>query len=173
VAGATLPGVPVVWTGFNSRVAWASTASAAVVADLFEETLHAEDPSRYADGNTWRKLQSRPYEILRRDGAPEQGIVRSTARGPLVNGFLPGVDRPLSLRWAGALPGGGLEGLLRVARARDASQLLAALALHREPALVVAYADAAGTGCAARQRRAAAAATGLSRCRRATPPSSG
>src|SRR4030095_11946585 len=36
--------------------------------------------------------------------------------------------------------------MLRVAKARDASQLLAALALHREPALVVAYADAAGEG---------------------------
>ena len=146
VAGATLPGVPLIWTGFNSRVSWASTASAAVVADLFEETLHAQDPSRYAEGNGWRRLESRPYEILRRDGAPERGVVRSTARGPLVDDLIPGADRPLALRWTGALPGGGLEGLLEVARARDASQLLAALALHREPALAVAYADAAGEG---------------------------
>ena len=146
VAGATLPGVPVFWTGFNSHVAWASTASAAVVADLFEETLHAEDRSRYAEGSGWRKLTLQPYEILRRDGPPERGVVRSTSRGPLIDELLPGAGRPLALRWTGSLPGGGMRGLLAVARARDASELRAALALHREPALVVAYADASGEG---------------------------
>jgi penicillin amidase len=146
MAGATLPGVPVVWTGFNPWLTWASTASGAVVADLFEETLHSEDPARYAEGSGWRSLETQQHEIRVRDGEPERLVVRSTARGPLVDGLIPGADRPLSLRWTGALPGGGIEGMLRVAKARDASQLLAALALHREPALVVAYADAAGEG---------------------------
>ncbi len=146
VAGATLPGVPAVWTGFNAHVAWASTGAAAVVADLFEETQHAEDPARYAEGSGWRALETREEEIRQRDGEPERLLVRSTLRGPLVEGLIPGADRPLSLRWTGALPGGGLEGLLRVARARDAGQLLAALVLPREPALVVAYVDEAGAG---------------------------
>ncbi len=146
VAGATLPGVPAVWTGFNGQVAWAATGASAVVADLFEETLHAEDPSRYAEGSSWRALATREEEIRQREGEPERLLVRATLRGPLVEGLIAGADRPLSLRWTGALPGGGIEGLLRVMRARDAGQLLAALALHREPALVVAYADEAGEG---------------------------
>jgi penicillin amidase len=143
-AGATLPGVPVFWTGFNPWLTWASTGSSAVVADLFEETLHAEDPARYADGSGWRELELREEEIRSADGEVERLRVRSTQRGPLVDELIPGADRPLSLRWTGALPGGGIEGMLRAVKARSAAQLLAALALHREPALVVAYADDAG-----------------------------
>jgi penicillin amidase len=146
VAGATLPGVPVVWTGFNPHVAWAATGSGAVVADLFEETLHEKDPSRYAEGSGWRELVRREDSIPVRGREPERLTIEATHRGPLVDGLIPGADRPLSLRWTGALPGGGIEGLLRVARARSAAELLDALALHREPVLVVAYAEAGGAG---------------------------
>src|SRR5262245_25240144 len=47
VAGAMVPGVPVVWTGHNPRVAWASTAARAAVIDLYEETLQPTQPGRY------------------------------------------------------------------------------------------------------------------------------
>ncbi len=146
VAGATLPGVPAVWTGFNPHVVFAATGSGAVVADLFEETLHAADPNRYADGSGWRPLEVREESIAVRGRDDEPFVARSTHRGPLVDGLIPGADRPLSLRWTGALHGGGIEGLLRMARARNADELLAALALHHEPVLMVAYADAGGAG---------------------------
>jgi penicillin amidase len=145
-AGATLPGVPVLWTGFNAHVTWASTGSGAVVADLFEETIHASDPSRYAEGSGWRGLELREEEIAVKGREPEPLSVRSTLRGPLVDGLLPGAGRPLSLRWTGALAGGGIEGLLRVTKARSGAELLDGLRLHREPALVVAWADATGGG---------------------------
>lgn len=147
VAGATLPGVPAVWTGFNPYLAWAATGSGAVVADLFEETLHERDPKRYAEGSGWRALEQREESIVVKDrDEPEPLLVRATHRGPLVDGLIPGADRPLSLRWTGALAGGGIEGLLRAARARSAGELLAAFALHHEPVLVVAYAEAGGAG---------------------------
>jgi penicillin amidase len=147
VAGATLPGVPVVWTGFNPYLAWAATGSGAVVADLFEETLHERDPDRYAEGSGWRKLERREESIpVKGRGEPEPLMVRATQRGPLVDGLVPGADRPLSLRWTGALPGSGIEGMLRVARARSGDELLAALAFHHEPAVVVAWAEAGGAG---------------------------
>jgi len=146
VAGATLPGIPAVWTGFNPHVAWAATGSGAVVADLFEETLRQDDPSRYAEGDGWRPLAVRGESIAVRGREPEPFVVRATARGPLVDGLIPGADRPLSLRWTGALPSRGLEGLLGVAHARNTEDLLAALALHHEPVLIVAYAEAGGAG---------------------------
>ena len=77
VAGATLPGVPLIWTGFNARVSWASTASAAVVADLFEETLNAQDPAR---SRRWQWLaQARVAAPTRSCGATAQAawVVRS------------------------------------------------------------------------------------------------
>jgi penicillin amidase len=43
VAGSTLPGVPIVWTGRNARVAWAVTNARAVTVDLYTETLHPAD----------------------------------------------------------------------------------------------------------------------------------
>jgi penicillin amidase len=146
VAGATLPGVPAFWTGFNPWLAWAATGAGAVVADLFEETLHASDPSRYAEGSGWRSLARREESLTVRGAEPETLVVRSTPRGPLVDDLLAGVGRPLSLRWVGALPGNGIEGLLRLAHARDGDDVAAALARHHEPALVVTWAARDGSG---------------------------
>ena len=39
VAGAAVPGIPVIWTGHNQRVAWASTSARVATVDLYNETL--------------------------------------------------------------------------------------------------------------------------------------
>jgi len=46
VAGATLPGIPVFWSGASGRVAWAATAARASVIDLFVESLEPSGPIR-------------------------------------------------------------------------------------------------------------------------------
>ena len=56
VAGAAIPGVPVIWTGHNQRVAWASTSARVATVDLYNETLGESNPSRYHDGRSWRDL---------------------------------------------------------------------------------------------------------------------
>jgi penicillin amidase len=145
VAGATLPGIPVVWTGFTPRVAWASTHAAAVVSDLFAESLHPNDPSRYHDGVRWRQLQHRVEIIEVRDGEPLRLEVRETHHGPLVNDLLEEAHEPLAIRWIGALRSAGIGGMMAVARARSAAELRRALAAHHEPVLVVVYADAEGS----------------------------
>ncbi len=145
VAGATLPGIPAFWVGFNSEVVWAATHAPIVVADLVEETLNASNQQRYREGSTWQQLTTHIETIAVR-GAPDETLeVRATPRGPLVDGLL-GADRPLSLRWTGALPGGGISGLLGVARARSSAELRQALARHHEPVLSVVFADEAGAG---------------------------
>jgi penicillin amidase len=144
VAGATLPGVPVVWTGFNRHLAWASTHARAVVADLCVETLHPRDPSRHQDGGRWRPLRERSERIVVRGDPEEVLVVRETRHGPLVGPLFAEEREPLSLRWTGAQEGDGLAGMLEVARARTASELRQALGIHHEPVLAVAYADARG-----------------------------
>jgi penicillin amidase len=147
VAGATLPGVPVFWSGRNPALAWASTHARAAVADLYVETLDPEDPSRYNDGRRWRPLARREERIEVRDGEPVVLEVRETDHGPLVNDLVGGGRDPLALAFAGARSGPGAVGaFLRVARASSAAELREALARHTEPALAVAYADAAGAG---------------------------
>ena len=146
LAGAMVPGVPVVWTGHNRNVAWASTAARAAVIDLYEETLHPTQPGRYHDGRSWRDLVERTESIGVRGGDPESFVVRSTAHGPLVHELLEGSRDPLALAWVGTRvrEGNSFEALLGVALARDADDLLRAFAGLREPALAVAYAGTDG-----------------------------
>lgn len=144
VAGATLPGVPVFWGGHNARVAWGAVGTAAVVTDLYKERLEADRPDHYFDGRAWLPLEIRTERLEVRGGDPIELEIRATHHGPL----LPGRDpaEALALAWTGARVGepSGIGSLLDVARARDARELVEALAAHREPVLAVVYADADG-----------------------------
>jgi penicillin amidase len=145
VAGATLPGIPAFWVGFNPDLAWALVHAPVVVADLFEETLYAEDTRRYLDAGKWRSLRVREETIRVAGGPPRRLLVRSTARGPLLDELIPEAGRPLALRWTGAL-GGGLDGLVRLAHAPSVGAGRAALRAHAEPVAAALLADASGAG---------------------------
>jgi acyl-homoserine lactone acylase PvdQ len=73
--------------------------------------------------------------------------VRSTEHGPLIHELL-GIDEPLSLAWVGAQAkiNSGWLSMSQLAGARNAGELLGALATHHEPALAFAYADRRGAG---------------------------
>jgi len=146
VAGATLPGVPGFWTGHNRHVAWASTHARAAVTDLYMEKLHPKGEPSYHDGQGWRALGERVETIAVRDAEDEILTVRSTRRGPLLDGVLERPRDPLAIAWVGlrGQGGGTLSALLAMARAPDAAALLEALAHVSEPALAVVYADAEG-----------------------------
>jgi penicillin amidase len=151
VAGATIPGIPVVWSGRNSHVAWASTHARAVVSDLYVEKLGEADSGMYFDGASWRELSQRVETLRVRGADPESLIVRSTRHGPLVNASLRRKRPPLALSWTGARERGrsGIASLLEVAGARSAAALRSALERHEEPPLAVVY--AAGSGDAGMQ----------------------
>ncbi|TFG94760.1 MAG: penicillin acylase family protein, partial [Myxococcales bacterium] len=146
IAGAMVPGIPVVWTGHNPRVAWASTAARAAVIDLYEETLHPTKPGRYHDGRDWRPLAERVESIGVRGAEPEALVVRTTAHGPLVHDLLGEPRDPLALAWTGTRvrEGNSFEAMFGAMLARDAGELLRKLSGLREPALAVVYADTAG-----------------------------
>jgi len=52
VAGAAVPGVPVIWTGHNQRVAWASTSARVATVDLYNESITRRSESRTRVGIT-------------------------------------------------------------------------------------------------------------------------
>jgi penicillin amidase len=144
VAGTTLPGIPVFWTGRNPHLAWASVHAGAVVTDLFVETLDPKDPLRHHDGTRWRALEERVETLRVRGAADEELRVTSTRHGPLLPAL--GARDPISVAWTGARIEGpsGIGSLLDVARAENAGALVEALRRHHEPVLAVAFADAAG-----------------------------
>jgi penicillin amidase len=147
VAGATIPGIPAVWTGRNGDIAWASTHARAVTTDLYEEKLDAADESLYFDGVDWRELGRRVETLAVRGAEDEELVVRSTHHGPLIHGLMEVEREPLALSWTGARVRGrsGIASLLEVARARDAAALREALAGHEDPPLAVVYAAADGS----------------------------
>ncbi len=150
VAGVTLPGAPVFWSGHNGRVAWAATHARCAVVDLYWETLDPDDSNRYRDGHRWRRVSRREETIAVRGGDSEVLEVRATDRGPLIHERLGGERAPLAVAWSGIESGGpaasGVAALLRAVRASGASSFRAALADHREPVLAFVFADRNGDG---------------------------
>jgi penicillin amidase len=146
VAGAGVAGVPGFWSGHNGRVAWAATHARAVAADLYLETLDPARPDRYRDESGVRSLAVREERIAVRGGDDVVVRVRETHHGPLLDALLSEGRPPLAVAWGGARAGDGVASLLRVARARNAAELRAALAEHHEPVFAFVYADAEGQG---------------------------
>lgn len=157
VVGATVPGLPVYWTGRNANVAWALTPGRTNTTQLYRETLRAVgDVREVQTGRGWVPLSERVEEIQFRtpSGQLELEIltVESTGHGPLINHLLDDpVDQaanpvrgPIALAWAGADPGDGLRALMGLLHSSDADDLVARLGDHRQPVLAVAYADREG-----------------------------
>ena len=151
-----------------------TTHARAVTTDLYVEMLHPSDPARYHDGRGWKPLVERVETIRVRGDEDDVLTVRATRHGPLLDALAEPERVPISLAWAGAQPetGSGLDGMLAVARAQDAEDLLEALGRHAEPPLAVVYADRDGAAGhdvpgAARQRESGCLAAGLrpGRCR--------
>jgi len=145
-AGATIPGIPIVWTGRNRRVAWASTNARAATIDLYQERFGESDPDRYLYDGRWHELVTRVETLRVRGAADETLVVRSTHRGPLINDLLETEREPLALAWAGARPDArsGVASFLKIARAGSSAALRRALANHEEPPLAVVYAGRDG-----------------------------
>ncbi len=150
VVGAMIPGLPIVWTGHNGRVAWGATHARAAVTDLYSERIaeqEGEPRDHYHNGRGWRPLEIRVETLAVRGAEPEQLTVRSTRHGPLLERPIGGGE-PLAVAWVGAGARGGatLAALLAAARAPDAKTFRAALAGVSAPALAVVFADDEGAG---------------------------
>lgn len=108
VAGATLPGVPGVVLGQNTRVAWGFTNTAPDVQDLYLEQPDPHDATRYRTPDGWAAFET-ATETLRVKGGPDVVMtVRRTRHGPVISdaGNTPDVlgprERPshvLAMRW--------------------------------------------------------------------------
>ncbi|MEE2679587.1 MAG: penicillin acylase family protein [Myxococcota bacterium] len=150
VAGALIPGLPLVWTGHNGRVAWGATHARAAVTDLYSERIaerETEPADHYHTGRRWRPLDVRVESIGVRGQAPEELVVRGTAHGPLLAPPVAGKDS-FAVAGAGAGGRGGatLSAFLEAARAGDAGSFRDALVGVATPALAVVFADTAGAG---------------------------
>jgi penicillin G amidase len=149
VAGATLPGIPGVIIGHNSRIAWGLTSLEPDVQDLFLEKTDPGDPSRYFHAGAWRTFQKRAETIRVRGGRDETLVVRSSVHGPIVTDVLEGARRlaapVVALRWTALDPKDSTtEAFLGLATAGNWSEFLAAASRLAAPAQNLIYADVDG-----------------------------
>ncbi|MCP4037296.1 MAG: penicillin acylase family protein [bacterium] len=147
--GATVPGIPVYWTGRNANVAWALTPGRVNNFQLYRETVRRVGDLREAQhGRRWQAVETREETIRVRTfgGDIDEQILRitQTGHGPLINTLLPDLADPVSIDWTGASRGDALHSLMGLVRAESAEDLLERLADHHEPVVAVAYADREG-----------------------------
>lgn len=158
VAGATMPGLPVVVLGQNRNLAWGFTNTNPDVQDLYLERLDPRDPGRYQtgeDGERWARFESFE-EVIKVKGAPD---VRFTARrsrhGPVISdagsaataGLLGesehGAPRyAIALRWTALDPDpGAVSAGLAFNRAGSVEEFIAAAARYTAPMQNMVVAD--------------------------------
>lgn len=152
VAGATLPGVPVVVFGHNANIAWTGTNLAADAQDLYVERVSIDKEQYEADGQ-WREIGVREEWIrvapefpafLREPYRPIRWLARSTRNGPLISDAAGGDGQTLSLRWS-ALDANdrSYASMLAINYAGGLDGFRAALRDYAAPALTFVYADKA------------------------------
>ncbi len=105
VAGATLPGMPLVVIGTNGRIAWSLSNTGPDTQDLFIERRDPDDADRYLAPDGPEPFAVREETIVVRFGTDEQITMLETRHGPVLTGIvdrLPGDaddEEVLSLAW--------------------------------------------------------------------------
>lgn len=160
LAGATVPGVPVVVIGHNGRIAWGLTTTAADTQDLFIERIDPQNPSQYLAPGSPRLFETR-NEWIRVAGSlwnPFAGddlvshTVRTTRHGPVVSDIdgdfadITDGGHVVALAWTGFDgPNMTAQAMFDVNHARNWDEFRAALINFHVPMQNVAYADVDGT----------------------------
>lgn len=154
VAGATMPGLPMVVLGQNEHIAWGFTNTGPDVQDLFLERLKPDDPAQYQTPDGWAAFETFDETIKVKGGADVTFTARATRHGPVISdtgiadGVLGPTSRPayaLAMRWT-ALDDdpGTLEAGLQFNRATSVAEFVAASAKYVAPMQNMVVADREG-----------------------------
>ena len=84
--GGTMPGLPAVLIGHNTKIAWGLTTTGVDDQDIFIEKLDPKDPGRYLTPEGWRTFDSRPIRIEIADAPTLSETVRASRHGPVLTG---------------------------------------------------------------------------------------
>lgn len=157
VAGATMPGLPVVVLGQNEHIAWGFTNTGPDVQDLYLEEIHPEDPSLYRTPEGWARFETFEETVRVRGGAEVKFTVRATRHGPVISdapaagadGLTGPKEAPryaLAMRWTALdVPNTSMEGALAINRASSVPAFIeAAASLNIAPMQNMVVADRDG-----------------------------
>ncbi|HLM55157.1 MAG TPA: penicillin acylase family protein [Pyrinomonadaceae bacterium] len=141
ISGVTVPGIPMILAGSNTRVAWGLTNMLGGSVELVQLEVDPGRPDHYLTPDGWRPFEVIKESIKRKRGDFVEVEVKNTVWGPVLEKKLMG--KPVALRWT-ALDGGVDFGLMRMERARTVEEAVAAANSFAGPPLNVIAADARG-----------------------------
>lgn len=147
-AGASMPGLPFLISGYNGKVAWGVTSASADVVDLVIEKEDADRPGFVLNQGRDCALKAERVLIKVKDGEDRNFTLRRTCNGPLLNDMYPGLlpeNAPmLAVRYRLPRVEQSMGSLLRANRAGDVFQLRAALMKVPSPVQNIMAADHEG-----------------------------
>jgi penicillin amidase len=140
VTGVTVPGLPGVLIGHNSRIAWSLTDVQNQATLFYTERTSAARRGQYFWRGAWRPMRQVHYTIEVRGGAAVPLTVDLTVHGPV----LTRAGQTTAVDWMGNIPSPDLAVLLAIDKAASFAQFRAALAAWRAPTQNFVYADDRG-----------------------------
>jgi len=151
VIGVTIPGLPQVVAGHNTRVVWNMTSSNADVIDLYIEKQDPDNPDKVMGptGSYPLELVEEVFRVRRGAHVDEcKFTFRRSRHGPLLNDLYPNLfpkDAPLlALSSLETRAGASIAAGFEAARARDVFEVRDALRKMTSPATVWTAADVEG-----------------------------
>lgn len=151
VIGATIPGIPAVWSGRNQHLAWGLTPAAIDDADIYIEEIKPGDIDSYRGTRGWTPFQTESGVIRMLDGPNQTITLRETENGPVVSRMDPELQdvtpygHAASLRWTGlSRQDQTMTALIGLMRSGDRAAAADAMAQTVAPALTVTLADHEG-----------------------------
>jgi penicillin amidase len=157
VAGATMPGLPMVVLGQNARIAWGFTNTNPDVQDVYLEQIKADDATRYRTPEGWAAFESFDETIRIKGQADVRMTVRATRHGPVISdagsaataGLTGGAATPgyaLALRWTALdKDASSIDAGLALAAAGSVREFVAAAGKHVAPMQNMVVADVDGS----------------------------
>ncbi len=140
VSGVSVPGLPGVLLGHNTRIAWSLTDTQNQATLFYTEQTSKTRPGQYFWDGAWRRMRQVHYTIAVRGAAAQRLTVDLTVHGPVMTQ----AGQTTSVDWMGNVPSPDLAVLLAINTAHDWAQFHAALAHWRAPTQNFVYADDRG-----------------------------
>ncbi|MEM9146321.1 MAG: penicillin acylase family protein [Pseudomonadota bacterium] len=149
--GGTLPGVPAILVGHNTRVGWGLTTANVDDQDLYIERINQANPDEYLTPDGWRPFETRRVRMEVAGEAPRVETLRRTRHGPVLTGSMFGADavtpegHVAALAWTALTDRDlGFTALHRLLASASVAEAVEAADDVAAPAQVVTLADRAG-----------------------------
>lgn len=147
VQGVSVPGLPTVMIGHNSKIGWGMTLAFSDIQDVFIEQFEEGGSHRYRYKDAWEEAKVYEEVIHVKDGPDHLEVVLETRNGPVMSEYLPlGLEahQAYVLKSPALLPSRLTMGWYHLNLAQNWDEFVEALRFIEAPGLNITYADVEG-----------------------------